>query len=1084
MTEVPVTTNNLPSLPTSFVGRSEELADVGRHLELTRLVTLTGPGGCGKTRLALQLGSQAQGNYPGGVWWCDLAATTDPALVPQTVAHALGLSEDPNRPLHDAIADALADRRALLVLDNCEHQLAACASLTQVLLDRCDHLTILATSLQPLGHPQERVWTVPPLPLPGANPSFDAIQESDSVRLFIDRACQVDPSFGLTPVNAAVVATVCRRLDGLPLAIELAAARMRLLTVEQIDQRLDDALGLLTRSEFDGAPRHRTLRVTLDWTYRLLAGREQALLRQLSAFAGSFALDMVEAVFDGGWISGAPAAIASPPAFLDLLSSLVDKSLVQLLPRAGQPVARYRLPEVIRQYARAALEDSGEAAGTRTRHLAWIVGLAEQSEAAWVGPDRALWLDRLDLDHDDVRAALRWARTSQQASSALQLAKTAWRLWFTRGHWSEGRAWSEELLALDAELGFQAPPALRADVLYRAGTFAYRHHDFSAAVRHLEESASLCRSANPKEVPSSLNVLAMIAQLEGDAPRAVRLYQEALAISRAHSDRWIVGVILLNLGGCFREQGDYARAAECFAELASFGDTADLVGHAAGQLGALAAAMGDFDLSRERLEAALPPFERLGDHDTLAEVLEELGRLAINHRKWDLAERWMGESLRAAEAVSSSYRIARAGIGLAHIARERNEFDKARGLYGQSLERAQALGDSLGTGLAWHGLGLLELALGEPAAAAERMREALRQLRAAGRPPEAVAAMEDLACALVEQGQAQLAGRLMAAASAWRRARGTPMPPLARTRYDSAVERVRFALGAEGFRRLEAAASQASWEGALAEAARSGAAPRKARGEPRLRVYALGPTRVLVGDRALTAPDWKYLKARELFFYLLSASPAPKGRIGTDLWPEASPTELRSAFHRTMHHTRRALGDTDWIRFEGEAYRLDASRDLWYDVAEFEAHLAEARRALASGAAPAARSLAGQHLEQALDLYRGDFLADVDVGEWAVFPREELRRRGLEARLALGEIQFTDARYAEALETYRRILALDPYLETAHRELMRCLARLGETGQAARHYQGLSQMLREELNTLPAPESRLLFERLRRGDDV
>ena len=536
--------------------------------------------------------------------------------------------------------------------------------------------------------------------------------------------------------------------------------------------------------------------------------------------------------------------------------------------------------------------------------------------------------------------------------------------------------------------------------------------------------------------------------------------------------------------GAFASRG-LCSPAECFAELASFGDTADLVGHAAGQLGALAAAMGDFDLSRQRLEAALPPFERLGDHDTLAEVLEELGRLAINYRMWDLAERWMGESLRAAEAVSSSYRIARAGIGLAHIARERNEFEKARRLYGQSLERAQALGDSLGTGLAWHGLGLLELALGEPATAAERMREALRQLRAAGRPPEAVAAMEDLACALVEQGQAQLAGRLMAATSAWRQARGTPIPPLARTRYDSAVERVRFALGDEGFRRLEAAASQASWEGALAEAARSGAAPRKARGEPRLRVYALSvPRESLVGDRALTAPDWKYLKARELFFYLLSASPAPKGRIGTDLWPEAFPTELRSAFHRTMHHTRRALGDTDWIRFEGEAYRLDASRDLWYDVAEFEAHLAEAR-------APwprAPRRLPG-HWPGSTWNRPWTSIEAISWPTWTSASGPSFHTRssaggGLEARLALGEIQFTDARYAEALETYRRVLALDPYLETAHRELMRCLARLGETGQAARHYQSLSQMLRQELNTLPAPKSRLLFEQLRRGDDV
>ena len=246
---------------------------------------------------------------------------TDPALVPQTLAHALGLSEDPNRPLHDTIADALVDRRALLVLDNCEHQLAACASLTQVLLDRCDHLTILATSLQPLGHPQERVWTVPPLPLPGADPLSTRSRKSDSVRLFIDRACQVDPSLGLTPVNAAVVATVCRRLDGLPLAIELAAARMRLLTVEQIDQRLDDALGLLTPASSMG-PRgtepcgSRWIGPTASWpdesrpcfaSCRPLPGLSRSTWLKPSSMAEGY--------------PDAPAAIASSPAVLDLLSA-------------------------------------------------------------------------------------------------------------------------------------------------------------------------------------------------------------------------------------------------------------------------------------------------------------------------------------------------------------------------------------------------------------------------------------------------------------------------------------------------------------------------------------------------------------------------------------------------------------------------------------------------------------------------------------------------------------------------------------------------------------------------------------------
>lgn len=248
-------------------------------------------------------------------------------------------------------------------------------------------------------------------------------------------------------------------------------------------------------------------------------------------------------------------------------------------------------------------------------------------------------------------------------------------------------------------------------------------------------------------------------------------------------------------------------------------------------------------------------------------------------------------------------------------------------------------------------------------------------------------------------------------------------------------------------------------------------------------MYALGPTKVLIDGQVITSSDWKYLKARELFFYLLSVSSSTREQIGIDLWPEASAAELRSSFHRRLHHARRALLGAEWIRFDGETYRFDAGQGLWYDVERFETHLKEAHHAL-TAAVPSARAQAARQLEAALALARGEFLADVEVGEWAIPLREDLRRRGIEARLAFGHILFTEARYSDAAETYRAVISLDPYLETAHRELMRCLARLGEAGQAARHYQGLVRLLREDLQTSPAPETRLLYERVRRGDDV
>jgi hypothetical protein len=290
---------NLPRPSTSFVGRASELAELQRLLESARLVTLTGPGGSGKTRLALQAAAASLPAFVDGVWWCDLAAVADPAYIPQTVATSLGFGNPANRPPLDALIEALRDRRLLLVLDNCEHVLAACAALAQALLDTCPHVRLLATSLQPLGLAQERVWPTPPLALPAAHSrpaSPDALLRCDAARLFAERARDTLPEFALDARDAAAVATICRRLDGLPLALELAAARVRLLTVEQIAERLDDAFRLLTRGTPAHSPRHQALRATMDWTYQFLTAPEQVLLMRLSVFAGTFTLEMIEVV--------------------------------------------------------------------------------------------------------------------------------------------------------------------------------------------------------------------------------------------------------------------------------------------------------------------------------------------------------------------------------------------------------------------------------------------------------------------------------------------------------------------------------------------------------------------------------------------------------------------------------------------------------------------------------------------------------------------------------------------------------------------------------------------------------------------
>ncbi len=321
---------NLPTFLTTFIGRETEIAQVKQQLSAARLLTLTGPGGCGKTRLALQAAAQLLAEYGHGAWWCDLAAVTDPAHITPTLASVLRLSLPADLPALDSLVDTLRHRQALLLLDNCEHLLAGCAALSLAVLHACPRIRILATSLQPLGLPQERVW----------------------------------PSFELTPQNRPAVAAICRRLDGQPLALELAAARTRLLTVEQIAAHLDDAFGLLTRGSLSSLPRHQTLRLAIDWSYQFLLGDERRLLLHLAVFAGPFSLSMVEAVCGDG---------LAATTLLNPLDSLAAKSFVSILPRDASDEPQFRLLEVVRQYARARLEDTGDAANVRNRYLDWCI---------------------------------------------------------------------------------------------------------------------------------------------------------------------------------------------------------------------------------------------------------------------------------------------------------------------------------------------------------------------------------------------------------------------------------------------------------------------------------------------------------------------------------------------------------------------------------------------------------------------------------------------------------------------------------------------------------------------------------------
>jgi predicted ATPase/DNA-binding SARP family transcriptional activator/DNA-binding CsgD family transcriptional regulator len=548
--------HNLPAPRTSFVGREQEKVEVKRTLAMTGLLTLTGTGGCGKTRLALEVARDLVDAYPDGVWLVELAGLSEGALVAQAVATTLGVREQPGSPLLDSLLNALRDKQMLLVLDNCEHLLDATKSLAGVLLNSCPRLRVLATSRELLGVAGELGWLVPSLSVPDAQLALTVteLEGYEAVRLFADRASERLPNIDLTPENARAVGQVCARLEGIPLAIELAAARIRMLSVKQISERLGHSLKLLTGGYRTADHRHRTLRAALDWSYELLGESEQVVFGRLSVFAGGFTLEAAESV-------GAVGDIGEEDV-VKLLSKLMDKSLV-VAEESWERGARYRLLEPIRQYAWEKLRVSGEVEAVGRRHAEWYLLLAEEADKESSGPGHARWLDRLESEHDNLRSALDWSLEVGDAELSLRLAGALWLFWFTRGYSTEGLGWLEKAISQGG------PPAPRAKVLNGAGWIVMFQGDFETAKTVLEESLALYRELNDEEgVASSLSFLGHVALLghRDDIPVA-DLLEEALTLKPRLENRRTIANMLVTAGfaaGLIR--GDLGEAAALFEE--------------------------------------------------------------------------------------------------------------------------------------------------------------------------------------------------------------------------------------------------------------------------------------------------------------------------------------------------------------------------------------------------------------------------------------------------------------------------------------------------------------------------------------
>jgi predicted ATPase/DNA-binding SARP family transcriptional activator len=774
--------HNLPQSLTSFVGRERELEELQRWMGAARLLMLTGPGGCGKTRLALETAWRLLHDFPDGVWLVELASLVEPSRLGQTVVTALGISQAPSvgdapaqteRPALAVLTDCLKGKKLLLILDNCEHLVDPCARLAEALLRDCPHLRVLATSRESLGIPGETIWRVPCLSLPPpvdgswlrvdgparafdagvstSDPLFSALMQFEAVRLFVERATAALPTFRLSERTARTIARICRRLDGIPLAIELAAARVRALPLDELAVRLEDQLRLLTGGSRTAPPRHQTLRGALDWGYHLLTAAEQALLRRLSVFAGGFTLEAAEVIGSDG-----------DGNVLDLLTGLVDKSLVQYDEQEGD--GRYRLLETIRQYSEEKLRDTGETVRLQSRHRDFYLELAERAAPELRGREQVRWLDRLEQEHDNLRAALRWSLRGAEeagggADAALRLVAALRRFWFARGYLAEARDWLRESLQGGGS------PAARARALV-AVVYVGSVCDPAASRSQMEEALALFRrSRDPEGAAYALLALGTVAALENDLMTAQASFEECQAL--------------------FREMGDLRGVADA------------LLG-----LGEIAWRQEDSPTARARYEEGLALYRQVGDQLGIVASLYFLGLTIWRLGDLASARACFQQSLSASRELKSLANVG-GNIGfLANIARIEGDLVTARALFEEHIAIFRTLGRLGGAAWGHLGLGIVAFAQGDVERARSSYTEALTLFEDAARNQTSptndgiVFALERFAALAAAEGQTREAARLLGATATYRESSRFPLPPVDREEYyDALVAGLRTELG-------------------------------------------------------------------------------------------------------------------------------------------------------------------------------------------------------------------------------------------------------------------------------------------------
>ncbi len=679
---------NLPAEPNSFVGRERDLAELARLLSDVRVLTLCGPGGIGKTRLALRLACEVVSGFPDGAWLAELADTEDPSLVARRVAAALGVREEPDRPLAETLTAALRPRLLLLILDTCEHVVDASAALVQQLLAGCPALRVIATSREPLRVRGETVWRVPPLELPAVAGELTAgeLAKHEAIRLFADRAAAVRPGFALGADNSDAVVRLCRTLDGMPLAIELAAARVGALSVEQIAARLGDRFQLLASGDRTAPVRQQTLRAAVDWSYELLTEPEQVLLRRLAVFSG-WNLDMAEQVC-------ADDAIPAEQV-LDLLAALIDKSLVTLDGEL-EGDARYRLLDTIREYATGRLNASGEGLTIRLRHRDYMLRLMDgivevaflRGDPPW--PTRVALYRRALAERANCSAALATCLEHGDTQEGLRLCSGLRSPWVAYGEVTEGAGWLDRFLGLDADV----PPAVRAQALTARAELAFEQQDYRAAGEYAQAALDLCRAAGGTGAAPALRVLAVVSLRANRHEDALASIDSGAEAARRDGDDWEEGLalavratIMAHQGRLDEAQGAFTDALDLLRDNNGWGVAQTLYG-----FGGLARARGDHAAALAHFRDALALYREIDARPEISRCLVGIGWVALSQGDLQLARSSLTESLQLSMATGQRLAVARGLEAFAVLAVAGGDPARAAKLQGAALALREAAG--------------------------------------------------------------------------------------------------------------------------------------------------------------------------------------------------------------------------------------------------------------------------------------------------------------------------------------------------------------------------------------------------------